>query len=201
MMRWLRRRRLAVAISVPIVVGLLIVGAYRFVPRYRNQPREARAPQKPEAPPDLAKLRDRFTSALDALRKTDGATAAKDLASFNFGGRAVEEYRLYYLAKAYGVSKQDDLARTTFARLIARHPRMALADDAGTSLGQLYASGGDWLHAGDAYSGTPTAAAQWGAVESRFYRGDIGGAFQAARDILVNEPNSEQVAQALAFAR
>ena len=47
MMRWLRRRRLAVAISVPIVVGLLIVGAYRFFPRYRNQPSEARAPQKP----------------------------------------------------------------------------------------------------------------------------------------------------------
>ena len=139
MMRSLRRRWIAVAISVPIVIGLLIVGVRRFSPRYRNQPSEARAPQKPEAPPDLAKLRDQFTSALDALHKDDGATAAKKLASFHFGARAVEEYRIYYLAKAYATSKQDDLARITFARLIERHPRMALADDAGTSLGQLYA--------------------------------------------------------------
>jgi soluble lytic murein transglycosylase-like protein len=201
MMRSLRGRRLAVAISVPIVVGLLIVGAYRFFRRYRNPPSETPAVHKPEAPPDLAKLRDHFTSALDALRKDDGATAAKELASFNFGGRAVEEYRLYYLAKAYGTSKQNDLARITFSKLIARHPRMALADDAGTSLGQLYASGGDWIHAGDAYSATAAAPAQWGAVESRFYQGDIGGAFKAARDIIINEPNSEQVAQALAFVR
>jgi soluble lytic murein transglycosylase-like protein len=201
MMRSLRRRRLAVAISVPIVVGLLIVGAYRFFRRYRNQPIEAPVAHKPEAPPDLAKLRDRFTSALDALHKDDGATAAKQLASFNFGGRDVEEYRLYYLAKAYGASKQADLARITFATLIARHPRMALADDAGTSLGQLYASGGDWNHAGDVYSATATAPAQWGAVESRFYHGDIGGSFRAARDIVINEPNSEQAAPALAFVR
>jgi soluble lytic murein transglycosylase-like protein len=201
MMRSLPRRWLAVAISVPIVLGLLIVGARRFFPRYRNPPSETRAPQKPEAPPDLAKLRDRFTSALDALHKDNGATAAKELASFNFGARAVEEYRLYYLAKAYGASKQDDLARITFAKLIESHPRMALADDAGTSLGQLYASGGDWLHAGDAYSATATAAAQWGAVETHFYRGDIGGAFEAARDIIINEPNSDQAAQALAFVR
>src|SRR5437016_9706045 len=201
MMRSLRRRWIAVAISVPIVIGLLIVGVRRFSRRYRNQPSEARAPQKPEAPPDLAKLRDQFTSALDALHKDDGATAAKKLASFHFGARAVEEYRIYYLAKAYATSKQDDLARITFARLIERHPRMALADDAGTSLGQLYASGGDWSHAGDVYSATPTAAAQWGAVESRFYRGDIGGAFKAARDIIINEPNSEQAALALAFVR
>src|SRR5438067_451202 len=63
------------------------------------------------------------------------------------------------------------------------------------------ASGGDWSHAGDVYSATPTAAAQWGAVESRFYRGDIGSAFKAARDIIINEPNSEQAALALAFVR
>jgi soluble lytic murein transglycosylase-like protein len=201
MMRSIRRRWLAVAISAPIVVGLLIVGAYRFLPRYRNQTSEAPAVHKPEAPPDLAKLRDQFISALDALHKNDGATAVKKLASFNFGARAVEEYRLYYLAKAYGASKQDDLARITLARLMERHPRMALADDAGTTLGQLYATGGDWIHAGDAYSATATAAAQWGAVESRFYRGDIGGAFRAARDIIINEPNSEQAAQALAFVR
>src|SRR5207253_4255487 len=54
-----------------------------------------------KAPPDLEKLRSAFTSGVDALRRGDGAAAVKDLGSFTFGSRAVEEYRLWYLANAH----------------------------------------------------------------------------------------------------
>jgi soluble lytic murein transglycosylase-like protein len=193
----LRRRWLAIAASL-VVIAALIAGGFWISRHQRVARQEARPVHKPQAPPDLAKLRDRFTAALEALHHNDGAAAAQQLASFDFGGRAVEEYRLYYLAKAHAAAKQDDPARATFAKLIARQPKMVLAPDAGTSLGQLYAAGGDWYHAGEAYAG---ASARWASVEARFNRGDLAGAFYAARNIAIKEPDSEQAGDALAVVR
>jgi soluble lytic murein transglycosylase-like protein/tetratricopeptide (TPR) repeat protein len=193
----LRRRWLAIAASL-VVIAALIAGGFWISRRQRVARQEARPIHKPQAPPDLAKLRDRFTAALEALHHNDGVAAAQQLASFDFGGRAVEEYRLYYLAKAHAAAKQDDPARATFAKLIARQPKMVLAPDAGTSLGQLYAAGGDWYHAGEAYAG---AGARWASVEARFDHGDLAGAFYAARNIAIKEPDSEQAGAALTFVR
>ena len=206
-MRARRRRWLVIATVSLVVIGLLIFGVLRY--RQPEKPQETRARQKPQAPPDLAKLRDRFTAALDALHRNDAAGAARQLASFDFAGRAVEEYRLYYLAKALAGSKQEDAARATLARLIDRKPRMALATDAGTSLAKLYAASGDWVKAGDVYDTTavrtdaaPDAgAARWGSVEARFYHGDLAGAFYEARSIAVKDPSADQSAPAIAFVR
>ena len=208
-MRALRKRWLVLAISIPVVAGLLVLASYWFLPHRRRHAIEGRVLQKPQAPPDLAKLRDRFTHALDTLRHNDGAGAAQELASFDFGSRAVEHYRLYYLAKAYGLAKRDDLARVTLAKLCARNPQLVPADDAGTNLGRLYAESGDWIHAGEAYATTAdrslnppaAAAARWGAVEARFYHGDLASAFYEARTIGIKEASSNQAADALAFAR
>ena len=208
-MRALRRRRFVLAVSIPAGIGLLILASYWFLPHRPAHRIEGRIPQKPQAPPDLAKLRDRFAAALDALHRRDGASAAQQLLSFDFGQRSVDAYRLYYLAKAHELAKRDDLARIALARLFAHDPQMVPADDAGTNLGQLYAESGDWIHASEAYattasrSGDPVAAAgaRWGAVEARFYHGDLAGAFFAARQIAVKEPASNQAADALAFAR
>jgi len=198
-MRALRRRRLVLAISIPVIAGLAALGIWWALPHRPRHRAEERVPQKPEAPPDLAKLRDQFDAALDALRHNDGATAMQTFASFSFRSRAVEEYRLYYLAKAQQLAKRDDLARRTLATLIARNPKMVNAADAATNLARLYANSGDWIHAGELHASTPDA--RWAAVEARFDHGDLAGAFYAAREIAIKAPASAQAAYGLAFAR
>jgi soluble lytic murein transglycosylase-like protein len=198
-MRALHRRRLALTISLSVIAVVTVLGIWRAWQHRPRQRVEGRAPVKPEAPPDLAKLRDRFVAALDAIHRNDGATAAQTLGSFDFGTRAVEEYRLYYLAKAQQLSKRNDLARITLARLLARDPQMVLADDASANLSQLYAESGDWVHAGELHA--TTGAARWATVEARFNHGDLAGAFYAARNIAIKEPASPQAAYGLAFAR
>ena len=49
--------------------------------------------------------------------------AVKQLSSFHFGRRAVEEYRLFYLASAYQLAKDSGHARTTLAALLAAQSR------------------------------------------------------------------------------
>ena len=85
------------AIAVPVIA--VVVAALVFLSRGAEQRREEHLPPaKPEAPPDLEKLREPFTAGVDAILRNDGAAAVRSLTSFNFGPRAVEEYRLYYLA-------------------------------------------------------------------------------------------------------
>src|SRR5437870_12948426 len=105
-MRALRRPRVVLGISISIVVALLILTSYWLMPHRRHRPVEPRVSQKPLAPPDLAMLRDRFTAALDAFHHNYGATAAQQLVSFVLGTRAVEEYRIYYLAKVKVIVKR-----------------------------------------------------------------------------------------------
>lgn len=186
-MRKPRTRRLVLFIAIPVAIGLVAFASWWFVKHRPRPAAEARAPQKPQAPPDLAKLRDRFVAALDTLRRNDSASAAQQLASFDFGSRAVDEYRLYYLAKAHLGAKRNDLARATFAKLMARNPRMVVAEDARANLRTLYADNGDWLHADD--------------LQSRFYRGDLAGAFYAARQVAIKTPTAKEAGDALAFAR
>src|SRR5947209_13670692 len=133
------RRGWVVAVAAVLVPVLIVVGVLR-VRQTRGHHREFVVPSKPEAPPDLEKLRPAFTAGLDAIRRRDGADAVKQLSSFHFGKRVVDEYRIYYLANAYQLAKDDVRARTALADLLSRHPAFVHFADAGLSLGGLYAA-------------------------------------------------------------
>lgn len=166
-------------------------------------------PPKAEAPPDLQKLRDAFSSGMQALQRNDGADAVQHLSSFTFGTRAVEQYRLYYLANAHQLSGDTESARTTLARLWSGTPKLIYANDVAFTLGNLYRNDGDWRRAADVYaslarrsdSGAIAAAARLNAMHARLNEGDVSGALYSARSIVIHHPRSEQAAEAIAFVR
>src|SRR5688500_7646849 len=92
-----RRYRLLIA----IVAGVLLGGIAVYLYRQRAEQTPVQAAVEPEAPPDLIKLRSVFTAGVNAVQRGDGGEAVKQLSSFEFGPRAVEEYRLYYLAHGH----------------------------------------------------------------------------------------------------
>jgi soluble lytic murein transglycosylase-like protein len=170
---------------------------------------EADLPAKAEAPPDLQKLRDAYASGVAALQRKDGADAVRHLASFNFGSRAVEEYRLYHLAQGYQLTGDANAARLTLAKLWQRNPRMAHAHEAASTLGGLYAKSGDHARSADVYarlarsSNVPAvvAAARWNVAQQRLATGDVAGALFSARNILIHQPRSNEAKQAVALVR
>lgn len=170
---------------------------------------EADLPAKQEAPPDLQKLRDTYTSGLQALQRDDGPDAVKHFSSFTFGPRAVEEYRLYYLAQAYQLSNNPHAARQTLAKLWRRTPRMAHAHDAAFNLANLYSDLGDHANSAEVYATIArrnevpavTAAARWNTVGQRLLAGDPAGALYSARSIFIHNPRSEQAPEAAALVR
>src|SRR5437764_12402256 len=114
------RRGWVVAVAAVLAPVLIVVGVLRLR-QMRVHQREFVVPAKPEAPPDLEKLRPAFTAGLDAIHRRDGAEAVKQLSSFQFGKRAVDEYRIYYLASAYQLAGDGVRARTALADLLSRH--------------------------------------------------------------------------------
>ncbi|HYM61058.1 MAG TPA: hypothetical protein VEZ11_09215, partial [Thermoanaerobaculia bacterium] len=87
-----RSRRRSVRVLLLLAVALAV--AVIFLPLRREQPElQPVAAHKPEAPPDLEKLRERFTAGVDALQRGDGVAAVRILSSVDFGSRAVEQYR------------------------------------------------------------------------------------------------------------
>jgi len=164
---------------------------------------------KPEAPPDLQKLRDTYTAALEAFQRDDGAEAVRLFSSFTFGPRAVEEYRLYYLANAHELAGNGAAARLTLARLWNRSPRLIHANDAAFHLANLYAAAGDPARSADVYSAIArkatipavAAAARWNASGQFLRAGDLPGALHSARAILVHQPRAEQAKDAAALVR
>src|SRR5258708_39602847 len=144
-----RRGWVIAGIALTVVVPLLVAGIW-LLRRGGPPPREAYVPPKPEAPPDLAELRPSFIAGLEALHHKDGPAAVKEFDSFTFGGRAVEEYRLFYLARANEVAKDAVARRLALARLWERDPKLPARDDAGAALGGPYASAGEWNQAATA---------------------------------------------------
>src|SRR5687768_15883649 len=57
-------------------------------------------PTEAAAPPDLAPFAAPFREGVDALEQGDADRAVGILSSFSFGDRPVEQYRLFYLARA-----------------------------------------------------------------------------------------------------
>src|SRR4051794_40300586 len=203
-----RRGWIIAAVALLVVIPLLVVGIWLIV-RERAAAVESYVPPKPEAPPDLAKLRTTFTAGLDALHRKDGVKASQQLGSFTFGGRAVEEYRLFYLAAAQELANDALGRRVTLARLWVRDPKLAMRDDAGEALGTLYEDGGDWTNAASVYdaiadhSATPenASAARAGVIQASFALGDAGTLLDTARQLAIRNPLQEDARDAIAIVR
>jgi soluble lytic murein transglycosylase-like protein/TolA-binding protein len=206
----IRRRRLAAT----IVILLLLAGGLGvfFWTRGRAQQPDHAEPDLPataEAPPDLEKLREPYTAGLAALQRDDGADAVKHLGSFTFGPRAVEEYRLYYLANGYQLTGNATGARVTLAKLWRREPRMAYRDDAGFHLGELYDAAGAFDRSAEVYAALArraaapdvVAKARWRAANARLQAGDLAAALFNARMILIDSPASKEAKDAGAMVR
>src|ERR1700756_3389173 len=133
-MRALRRKWVVTTVVVLVAIGLTIAGARYLHPRRKVDVTPA---HKPEAPPDLLKLRDQYLAGLKAIHDKDGDKAASTLAAFSFRGRVVEEYRLYYLGRAFELKNDPGSARRIYAELWHRHPQAVIADDAALRLAAL----------------------------------------------------------------
>lgn len=203
-------RRLIVFVAASIIVAAAVgVVAFLYVQKTRREPDEAEIAAKAEAPADLRRLRDVYAGGVEALQRDDGAESVRQLASFTFGSRAVEVYRLYYVANGRELIGDADAARVTLAKLWRRASKFAYADDASFHLGNLYARAGDWTKSAEVYvtlarrstSSRVAAVARWQAVETRMAGGDLSGALYAARSIVIQHPRSSEAAGALDLVR
>jgi soluble lytic murein transglycosylase-like protein len=200
-----QRRLIAITVALIPFAGL---GVYVFFQR-RALHREIAAPPKPEAPPDLEKLRPAFTSGLDALRRGDGAAAVRYFSSFKFGRRAVEEYRLYFLASAFQLQGDRKAARLALTRLWSRPPHLVNWEEISLNLGNFYTDVADWDNAMAVYRGiasrtdrSPVAAtARWQLINTGFASGDPKVVLDAAHDIVVKNPRAPQAVNAIAILR
>lgn len=193
-----------------VIAGLVAITAYyKLVPGMQTH-EEADLPSKPAAPPDLQKLRDAFASGVQALQRKDGPDAVKHFSSFDFGTRAVEEYRLYYLANGQQLASDPRGERRTLAQLWSRSPRMIHAPDVASRLATHYTAGGDWHRAGEVQAtlarrdDTPHAAAataRLSAARARLNENDVAGALYLARRIVIYNPRSNELKEALAIVR
>src|SRR5205809_3030913 len=205
-MRFFRRPWVIAVTAIVLAAG---IGGALFFWLKPSASREIVAPTRPEAPPDLAKLQPKFSTALDAMRRGDPASAARELSSFSCGKRAVEEYRLLYLASARQAAGQLTSARLDFADLWSRPPKMVNWGVAGFALGGLYARGGDWSQAANVFGAiarradesVPAANARWQLINAKFAAGEIDDVLQVARDIAVKNPTTAQAGDAIAIIR
>ena len=156
---------------------------------------------------DLARRGPSMLAAQDALRGGNAERAVELLSSFDFGGREIEEYRLYFLANAYELQRRSAHARKTLARLWARSPRMIYRNDAGIHLGDLYLRGCYWnevalLHEGLAAGPCESdvaALAKWNALGARLALGDPGAVLSLATAIATDAPRAAEGDDALAI--
>ena len=204
------RRRLLL-IDLLLLLGAIVAVAVHFAIRERTKERGGTTlvRQKPQAPPDLEKLRATFTAGLDALNHKKGAEAAKQLGSFTFGGRAVDEYRLWFLAQAQRLANDHPHARETLAQLWARDPGGIDRDDAGFALTSLYAEAGDYRHVFEtatslalrADNADNAANARMTAMQAALAAGDVSGVLFAARSAAIKDPASAPAGDAIAVVQ
>lgn len=208
MLQTIRRKWLAIAISLVAIASMLLVTVY-YRRGTRPLPEERSLAPKEEAPADLAKLSETYKSGVQALERGDATEAVRKLGSFSFGRRAVEEYRLYYLANAHQLAGAQNAARATLAALWRKSPRLVHANDAAFTLAHLYAGSADWKNSAGTYaeiarrSEIPAVAAtaRWSVVHARMHSGDLAGALFSARNIAIKSPRAPEAAEAIALAK
>lgn len=209
MLQWFRRRWLLSVVLVGVVLAGIGTATYFLLTREEiaeSGEDPDIPPAKPQAPPDLQKFKDAYAKGVDALQRDDGAEAVQQLSSFDFGSRAVEEYRLYYLANAYELTGNAPAARSTLAQLWRRQPKLIHANDAGFHLAGIYATAGEASRSADVYATIArnakvpqvAASARWNAVGQYLRAGDVAGALFHARNILIHHPRSENADEAAA---
>jgi soluble lytic murein transglycosylase-like protein len=189
-----------------VAAGLLL---YFYRPDTLQRGETTASAPSPSAPADLEKLRGPWQEAVNALQENQAAEAVKKLESFDFGSRAVDEYRLYYLANAHQLNGDRKSARVTLARLWRRKPRMIYATDIGFNLSGLYTGVADWQHSAAvleqiARRNEPPAiegTARWQAVQSRFAAGDVATMLQQSREIVISNPLAPDAGGAIAVVR
>ena len=203
MLQWLRKRWWVVAIvAVLVSAGIVVITFSNRLTGGDVEHAEPDLPSQAEAPPDLQKLRDAYAAGTAALARKDGADAVKHLSSFTFGSRAVEEYRLYYLANAFQMTNNSAAARGTLAKMWRLSPRSLHVSEAGNKLGGFYAAAGDWRRAADVYATIPNdSAARWNMVMARVSIGDTAGALFGARSLVIQTPAAKEADAAAALVR
>lgn len=162
-----------------------------------------------EPPPELAPFAAAFREGVDALGAARPERAIELLSSFSFGERPVEQYRLYYLARANELAGRKEEARRTFARLWRERPNLAYAPQIAMSLGGLYAENGSDHRAAEVFGAIATrtedpaisAAAREKYLEARFRTGDLGAVLLASYNLIVESPAAPQSQTARAIAR
>jgi soluble lytic murein transglycosylase-like protein len=184
------------------IVALLVIGGLLTVTLMRRSAEtgheEADLPEKPEAPPDLQKLREAYANGVAALGRGDGPDAVKHLSSFDFGNRAVEEYRLYHLARGHELAKDSAATRATLARLWRRKPKMVHATEATLSLAKLYNESGAFAQSAAVAS---SVNAHWAAATAALHAGDLPAALHSARRVVIDTPAAAEARDANALIR
>src|ERR1051325_9789111 len=201
---------MAPALHIPVRRSCLIVAVVLVLAGcHKKEAPEVAVRPKPEAPPDLEKLRTAFTAGLDALNDKKGADSAAKLASFTFGKRAVEEYRLWLLGQALQMAKNAPQARATLVQLWVRDPKGVYRDDAGFALTSLYAEAGDDRNAfntaavlaSDSASSDNAAKARMTAMEAAMAMGDVSAVLFAARNVAIKNPAAAPAGDAVAVVQ
>lgn len=204
-----RHKWILFPIAASVVAVLAMAGFFVVRARARRMQRLVVLPGRPEAPPDLEKLRNAFSAGVEAVQRNDGPNAIKHLSLINFGPRAVEEYRLYYLASGYQLAGQRTGARTTLTKLWRRDPKLIYATEAGFDLGNLHTAAGSFNQARETYrqlarktdSSAQAASARWLELENSFIAGDVASVLESARLIPIRSPLSPQASAAIAVVR
>ena len=203
----IRRYRRFAPFTLGLICALAALGCVWFLMRLATEPARPRLATA-EPPPDLAPFRDTFLQGIVELEAGDGASASASLSSFTLAPRAVEEYRLYYLANALQLDGQTDEARRALAGMWRRSPRMAYRADAGFNLAALYEQSGNWANSADilnrlaagAVEDTVSAAARVGYARQRVRSGDPFAALVALQQVVYEHPVSAQASIAAAAA-
>ncbi|HVE71613.1 MAG TPA: lytic transglycosylase domain-containing protein [Thermoanaerobaculia bacterium] len=205
MLQFVRRRWIAATIAVVLLIGGgVTLVLTRDGVRERENVVEEEQPSKAEAPPDLEKLQESYAAGTAALQRDDGAEAVKQFGSFSFGPRAVEEYRLYYLANGHQLTGNSVAARVTLAQLWRREPRMVYRNDVGFNLASLYETAGDFERGAEVYADVArradvpevAASARLQAAMARLRAGDPSAALFNARMVLIDSPASKEAKEA-----
>ncbi len=207
-MHRLRLRRFLVALMGVVLIAVVVMSVLRHK-RGSGQRTEPDLSSQAEAPSDLLKLRKVYADGVEALARNDGGDAVRHFSSFTFGPRAVEEYRLYYLANGHQLAGDNDAARRTLARLWHRKPRLIYANDVAFTLANLYGGIADWNGSAEVYAALASraevpavaASARWQAALARVQSGDLAGALFNARQIVIQHPSTEEAALASSFLR